>query len=287
MGLVTGDFGESWVGGTNPATPQTNPLPPHEGSKVALASLPFGVTKRMARGRQAAARAAVSNRSVWNDVKLHRKVISFVLDTMGEDAAFASVTAGTRTYLAPVLRMAKATIVPQVHTGTLRRWFYFFMKYGVTQAEDKREGCKYSEPYRRTRRTRAAGWTREHTRTLKKLVDEHPDLYLDEIQSRFYAITRRFFSATTLWRKLHEEVGYSLKVAVDKAKQRDEEERSKYQKFLEEIVVRPEQLIYIDETAVGSNASRRRRIWFRRIRTPFRNGVLYGALEAIHDDCCL
>jgi transposase len=233
----------------------------------------------MARGRQAAARAAVSNRAVWNDVKLHRKLISFVLNTMGEDAAFASVTAGTRTNLEPVLKMAKTTIAPQVHTGTLRRWFYFFMIFGVTQAEDKRDGCKYSEPYRRTRRTRAEGWTREHTRKLKKIVDEHPDLYLDEIQSRFYASTGRFFSATTLWRKLHEEVGYSLKVAVDKAKQRDEEERREYQKCLEEIVVRPEQLIYIDETAVGSNASRRRRIWFRRGRTPFRTAYFMGHLR--------
>jgi hypothetical protein len=52
---------------------------------------------------------------------------------------------------------------------------------------------------------------------------------------------------------------------------RDEEERREYQQFLNEFVVTPRQLVYLDETAKGRNASRLRRSWFKRGRQPFRD----------------
>lgn len=145
---------------------------------------------------------------------------------MGEDAAFESVSGSRyrKTKLNSVLKKARAAILPQASVKQFRRRFYFFMAYGCTPADQRQE--KFQHPYRRLYRRRGdkGHWTSELTQKLKRLVDDHPDLYLDEIQDRFCAITRTYWLASHLWKRLYGSVEYSVMVTVDKAKQRDEQE---------------------------------------------------------------
>ena len=48
---------------------------------------------------------------------------------------------------------------------------------------DRKEVRRYKRRY--TRRTNRGRWTDEHTATLKEIVDDHPEFYLDEIQLTF------------------------------------------------------------------------------------------------------
>ena len=57
-----------------------------------------------------------------------------------------------------------------------------------------------------------------------------------------------WWSLPTIWRKLSEEIGYSLQVAIDKSFVENEEEQHKYQEAIEELVIRPNQLIYVNES---------------------------------------
>jgi hypothetical protein len=212
-------------------------------------------------------------RGNWTDVKLQRAVISYVLNHMDEDELFVCVSGfgRTRTRLERVLKEAKDHILPRASTRTFRRWFNFFMAYGVTPADARQEKYRKLSRKKYQLRSTRGRWTPEDTAVLKGIVDHCPDMYLDEIQETFCVQTRSYSSASYLWKRLYGDVGYSLMVIVNKAKQRDEEERRQYQEFMEEFVESPSQLVYLDETARGRNASRRRRSWFKRGRQPFRD----------------
>jgi hypothetical protein len=64
----------------------------------------------------------------------------------------------------------------------------------------------------------------------------------------------------TIWRKLHT-IGYSLKLVVFCVKQQSQEEVDAYYIRLLDRMNHPSQLIFLDKTARGANASKRRRAW--------------------------
>jgi AcrR family transcriptional regulator len=217
---------------------------------------------------------ATSPRAIWSDVTMQRRLVAFVLNEMGEDEAYLSADTSKKTRLAAVLRMAHETIIPQVSERTLRRWFEHYMKHGTTRADERKERKRSHRGKKKGYMLKSyepRSWTPDDTDALRRIVDEHPDLYLDEYQNLFCATRGRFYSPSTIWRHLFAEVGYSLKVTVLKARQRDEVERRQYQECLEALVCFPEQLIYLDETAKGPNASRRTRAWAPRGEYPFRD----------------
>ena len=114
-------------------------------------------------------------------------------------------------------------------------------------------------------------WTEQDTAVLKAIVDQNPGLYLDEIMSQLEARTKARWSSSTIWKKLRQELGYSLQRVAEKALEQDNEERLLYQIALEAAVDHPEQLVYIDESQKGRNAARRNRWWSKRGRTPQRS----------------
>ena len=67
--------------------------------------------------------------------------------------------------------------------------------------------------------------TTQDTVLLKDLIDDCPNLYLDEVQDNMIMVSGKKFSKSFLWKKLKYELGYSLQIAMKKAAQRDEEER--------------------------------------------------------------
>ena len=113
---------------------------------------------------------------------------------------------------------------------------------------------------RGVRTTKAKDFTGVHEQILLRLIRENPQLYLDELQDAMLVETGKVWHTATIWRKLHK-LGFSLQFAVFRAKQQSQVEVDAYGIRLLERVQHPRQLIYIDETARGANASRRRRAW--------------------------
>jgi hypothetical protein len=65
------------------------------------------------------------------------------------------------------------------------------------------------------------------------------------------------------------ELRYSLQVCVHKAAQQDQEEVDAYFDTLNEFMVHPEQLVFVDESQKDRNSSRRRRSWASKGFPPF------------------
>ena len=101
-------------------------------------------------------RVRVATRGNWTDIKIQRKVIQFVLEELGEEEAFESAGGCTsrRTKLNATLKKAQAAILPQASIRQFRRWFYYFMAYGYTPADQRKE--RFRRPYRRAYARRGA-----------------------------------------------------------------------------------------------------------------------------------
>ena len=69
-----------------------------------------------------------------------------------------------------------------VHVRTLQRWLQHYRETGETPGETKRWMLQRGL-YREKRVTRMPP---DHVRTLKRIVDAQPELYLDEIQERLH-----------------------------------------------------------------------------------------------------
>jgi transposase len=112
----------------------------------------------------------------------------------------------------------------KVSYETLRRWIIYYHKYGEAPAKSRRSRPTISG----IRITKGSYFKRHHIAKLKEIVDNQPQLYLDEIQQELYHETGRLWASSTIWRKLHL-IGYSLKKAVLRAKQQKQEEVDQYQ----------------------------------------------------------
>jgi hypothetical protein len=101
------------------------------------------------------------------------------------------------------------------------------------------------------------------------LVDADPSLYLDEIQQIIVSETGCRYHVSTIWRFLNSpEIGYTLQVLAEKAIQKSQYEQMIYRGALSHLSKDhdPSIFCFVDESAVGKNASRRRRGWSRRGR---------------------
>ena len=128
--------------------------------------------------------------------------------------------------------------------------------------------------------------------TLKEIVDEKPELYLDEIAIELIVRKDCYLSMATIARVLKTRLSYSLQVYAETAKQRDETERIRYKEALASLVTDVGQVIFIDKTHKDQNTSRRRRGWGARNRNTggltmrrwFRSNVRYTLIAAMDID---
>ena len=121
---------------------------------------------------------------------------------------------------------------------------------------------QYTKLMRKFGRTRTV--TNELLSTLKAIIEEDPELYLDEIATELARRTKVFVPISTLHRILRIKLGLSLQVCYESDLQRSEIERTRYQNALNAIVSDTRQVVFIDETHKDRNASRRRRAWGKR-----------------------
>ena len=154
-----------------------------------------------------------------------------------------------------VLKNAKAEF--NVPMRTLRRWYKHFTEFGEYPFETKKRErliCRHLKKYKVTKIV-----TKSIIASVKRIVDDHPEFYLDEIQTSLCITCHVFLSLTTIHCILKEKLGYSLQVCHEAARQRNEFERQQYKTALECLVSHPNQVVFVDETHKDQQASRRRK----------------------------
>lgn len=150
----------------------------------------------------------------------------------------------------------------KVHIRTLHRWWHHYEEWGELPVETSRKKHKYTKLMRQFGRTRKI--TNELLSTIKAIIEEDPELYLDEIASELARQTKKLVPLSTLHGILRTKLGLSLQVCYESALQRSEIERTRYQNAMNAIVSDVAQLVFIDETHKDRNASRRRKAWGKR-----------------------
>ena len=170
--------------------------------------------------------------------------------------------------LSPILRELSGQ--RNIPTKTLRNWYTHFLLYGETRPETdlwEEQGYKNGIKIARKEETNYSKWNQNHTEALSGIVNAEPWLFLDEIRDKLLAATGTLWSPSHIHTKM-KQLGLSLQVVTYLARQRDEEQRSQYKSALEMLVMHPNQLLFLDETAKGRNDARRRRSYSPRGVTP-------------------
>ena len=149
-----------------------------------------------------------------------------------------------------------------ISTRTLRRWYDHYIEWGEIPHETWKKRQAYNRKCRAFKRTSVV--TDQVVETLHSILDEAPELYLDEIAEELGRRNNVYLPHSTLHHILHNTLNYSLQVCYESARQRDEMERERYRIAVEIMVNDVEQVIVIDETHKDKRSSRRRRAWEKR-----------------------
>jgi len=168
------------------------------------------------------------------------------------------------------------------HLGIGGIIFLFWGEYPYETRERKKKLGKIRFSLKRTVRM-----NNDLVKTIKEIVDEHPEYYLDEIQMALCSRKKVYISCSTIYRTITEKLNYSMQICYESAAQKNEAERWLYKSALECLVSDAYQLIFVDETHKDRNSSRRRKAWGRRksggiaLRKWFKNTIRYTMIAAL------
>ena len=174
----------------------------------------------------------------------------------------------------------------RVSLSTARRWYSHYDLWGEYKHITKRKIQLFNKKFRNQRRTNII--TDDIVNTLRSIINENPEYYMDEIAEELVKHTGVYLPFTTIYRTLKEKLGYSLQVCYESAKQRNELERRRYKRALKSLVKNAEQVLVIDETHKDKRASRRRRAWGKRnsggvqLKKWFRNEKRYTMIAGFN-----
>ena len=101
---------------------------------------------------------------------------------------------------------------------------------------------------------------------LQQILTAHPEFYLDQFVEALYEASDVLVSPCTVYRTLHDVLGYRLLRVQEIASNRSEDDRELFKQALLGVLERPELLVTVDETSKDRNASRRLRAWGERGR---------------------
>ena len=133
--------------------------------------------------------------------------------------------------------------------ATLYRWQRHYEEWGESPADTdaymaRCVRLRHSEGVRaRSKRLRR----QDAIRALKGIAEEHPWFYLDEFRDELRRSHGAWLPVASVRRHLRQ-AGLTRQVLSRKARQRDELLRTQYMLQLKRLVVRPEQLVFVDET---------------------------------------
>ena len=192
-----------------------------------------------------------------NDYNIQVAAVNKTMDFMGSD--FWMYEVGNRKrykWRSQLMKEVREACAFRISYSTLRRWICYYQKYGEVPAKSRRH-----RPTIKGQRTVSdCVLPANYKETLKKITEEKPQLYLDEIQVEVFHRTGKLFSPSSISRHLRT-INYSLKIAVLRAKQQKEEEVNAYHIRMAERLEHPSQLLFIDESARDELASRRTRAY--------------------------
>ena len=128
-----------------------------------------------------------------------------------------------------------------VPTRTLRNWHQHYIEWGEPPHETTTKQQRYNKKVQALRRTNVV--TDKIVETLRSILDNYPEYYLDEIAEKLGIRTGFYLPIPTIHCVLKVKLQYSLQVCYKSAKQRDEVERRRYKVALRSLVTDPEQVI--------------------------------------------
>ena len=155
-------------------------------------------------------------------------------------------------------------VVPR---GTLRGWLDHYLWFGETPAETKTN--------KRYKRGGKKKMKEKHLKTLRDAIMDDPNLHLDELRAIMYGTYQKHWSCKTIWKYITDKkdgLNMSLQVITMSAVQASEYERMIYKNTLSAFDDSTA-FMFVDETCVGRNDSRRRRCWSQRGTPPTQKGV--------------
>jgi hypothetical protein len=156
-----------------------------------------------------------------------------------------------------------ASTLHHIPFTTSNRWYSHYLHWGEYPHVTKTKLRRFRKKYRSCRRTNGV-MTEEVISTVRNIIEENPEYYLDEIMQKLAEETGIYLAPSAVYRVLTQKLDVSLQVCVEVATQRNELQRFEYRMALDVLVQHPKQVIVIDETHKDRNASRRRRGWGKR-----------------------
>ena len=212
---------------------------------------------------------------IHDRVRIQKDCIENICDILGVDVYKSFKGSRKRTRLQAAILETKQNIYPGADPTAIRKWWDHFIQYGDTPAYARRtEVRRYKKRYKQL--TNRGNWTEEQTEMLKEIVDQHPEYYLDEIQLVFCLEMKEDWSAPYIWERLIGDCEYSLQKVADKTYHADKELQRQHEEELLLYCTHPNQLVYLDESQKDRNSSRRRRYWYMRGQSPFRDAYFEG-----------
>ena len=210
--------------------------------------------------------------AVWNwrkfphGPRVQAKAISYIAEQVDAMDFFSDgmEDAGEAFTMKDIIRDCHKNHTPDVSESTLRRWWNLYDGWGELPHVVKKRKQQIKKKYGTVMLKRAKIDDGELIQ-LKKILDDHPNLYLDEIALAFHITCGKYLHYTTIWNYITKKIGYSLQSISTSAKQQCKEYQDQFLFALhQQLQGDPTRLITIDETHKDRNASRRRRGWAKR-----------------------
>jgi transposase len=211
----------------------------------------------------------------WNDNRIQQETLAKAFDILGPAVWNYGFKSGHRMdTVDTILKAVYTQYGYRIKYRTFRRWLIHYLQYGESPSFTKRSRKKKAQRGRRGSLSMTSSFSRGDDQELMSIIEGQPQLYLDEIAVMMEGRTGKKWAHNTIWRRLHD-LGYSLQVAVQRARQAQVAEQHSFYWRLSNFVSDARQIILIDETHRSKNAARRRRAWSLRGQTP----VVYSEFE--------
>lgn len=193
-------------------------------------------------------------------VRIQTAAIRKAFDILGDDIWNYGYKSGRKMKnFQFVLQEARAACKYEVNERTFRRWLIHYLQFGEVEPLTTKK---------KLRGKHLSSFTKEDDEALITIINDSPQLYLDEISDRLSHDTGgKVWSPSTIWKRM-KTLGYSLQKAVFRARQASAHEQEAFWIRLQDNVSSAGQLLIIDETHKSKNASRRQRAWGLKGQTP-------------------
>ena len=143
------------------------------------------------------------------------------------------------------------TCLVRVCSRAVERWWAHWLNFKMLPLDTKR----------RWKIQKATKWTEASTVELKKIVDECPVLFLDEIGEKLKLKFKRDFGGPSISKRLRQHLNYSRKVVCEKATQQRLNEKLEFIVASKHYIQKADMVIYIDESNKDRKAARRKYGW--------------------------